>query len=68
MRGHIAALLVQHEKFKHKGNMLRMKRSIPRYYLNRVKDAFLKRRRAGFVFTEIRGCISGWKFYQANKK
>jgi GT2 family glycosyltransferase len=68
MRGHIAALMVQHEKFNHKGNILRMKRSIPRYYLNRVKDAFLQRRRDGFVFTEIRGCISGWKFYQANKK
>ncbi len=68
MRGHIAALLIQYEKFHHKGNLVRMYRTMPKWYLNRFKNAILGKDKDGFLFTEIRGCISGWKFYNSNKK
>lgn len=67
MRGYVAALLVQHEKFKHKGNLVRLYNTTPKWYLHRFKSA-LRGRKEGFLFSEIRGCLSGWKFYQANKK
>ncbi len=68
MRGHIAALLIQYEKFHHRGNLVRMYMTMPKWYLNRFKNAILGKDKDGFLFTEIRGCISGWKFYNSNKK
>jgi glycosyltransferase involved in cell wall biosynthesis len=67
MRGFVAALLVQHEKFGHKGNLLRLYNITPKWYINRLKSA-LRGRKEGFLFAEVKGYISGWKFYQANKK
>jgi glycosyltransferase involved in cell wall biosynthesis len=67
MRGFVAALLVQHEKFGHKGNLLRLYKITPKWYFSRLKGA-LKGRKEGFLLTEVKGYISGWRFYQSNKK
>jgi glycosyltransferase involved in cell wall biosynthesis len=67
MRGFVAALLVQHEKFHHKGNLVRLYRITPKWYFNRLKRA-IKGRKEGFIFSEIKGYISGWRFYLVNKK
>ncbi len=67
MRGYVAALLVQYEKFHHKGNLVRLYKTTPKWYLHRFKQA-LKGRKEGFLFYEIKGYLSGWRFYQSNKK
>ncbi|MEJ7827789.1 MAG: glycosyltransferase [Segetibacter sp.] len=67
MRGYVAALLVQYEKFHHKGNLIRLYKTTPKWYLHRFKRA-LRGRKEGFLFFEIKGYLSGWRFYQSNKK
>lgn len=69
MRGQVASLLIQNEKYRHKGNLKRIFRGLPEYYYHRIKDRLLKGFSDDFatIFTEIKGCISGWKFYQTVK-
>lgn len=67
MRGYVAALLVQYEKFHHRGNLVRLYKRTPRWYLHRIKNA-LRGRKEGLLFSEIKGFISGWYFYQSNRK
>lgn len=68
MRGHIAALLVQHEQYGHKGNLYRLYKLLPKYYLRSLPGWLRGHEHAGTLITEIRGCISGWRFYQSVKK
>lgn len=68
MRGHVAALLVQHENYGHEGNLYRLYDLLPRYYLQGLKNKLMGREQAATVLTEIRGCISGWLFYRRNRK
>ena len=70
MRGQVASLLIQYERYKHKGNLKRLYRELPTWYKNRLRNKLRGRSSPGFdtLFTEIRGCVSGWRFYQANKK
>ncbi len=70
MRGHVSALLVQYERYHHKGNLRRMRQGLPKYYLRRIRDAVLFRNRqarenSGRLLSEIRGCISGWRYYRS---
>lgn len=64
-RGHAAALLIQHERADHYGNLKRVFVSLPQYYLRRT----LKRLVAGtcdadrFLGREILGWASGIIFY-----
>lgn len=67
MRGFAAALLVQYEKFHHKGNLVRLYKTMPKWYINRFKRA-LKGKKEGFLFSEMKGYISGWRFYRSNRK
>jgi GT2 family glycosyltransferase len=70
MRGHVAALLVQHERYGHKGNLHRLYKKLPRWYKNRLRNKLRGRYSpdGGTLFTEIRGFISGWRFYQKHKR
>lgn len=69
MRGQVASLLIQNEKYQHKGNLKRLFRGLPEYYYHRIKNRLLKGNSEDFatIFTEIKGCISGWRFYQTVK-
>lgn len=65
MRGHVAALLIQFERYRHWGNLRRILVSLPWYYaglaVNGVLDGFSGRERT--LLDEIRGCLSGLRFY-----
>jgi glycosyltransferase involved in cell wall biosynthesis len=68
MRGHVSALLVQYERYGHEGNRWRIRWGLPKYFLKRIRDAALFRNRqarenSGRLLSEIRGCISGWRYY-----
>ncbi|MBF2064696.1 MAG: glycosyltransferase [Calothrix sp. C42_A2020_038] len=69
MRGHVAALLIQFEKYQHWGNIRRLLRILPKYYI----ELCLKGLLIGFeprhstLFAEIQGCFSGVSFYYKNK-
>ncbi|MBS1660663.1 MAG: glycosyltransferase [Bacteroidetes bacterium] len=60
MRGHVSALLVQYERYAYPGDKRRIYRGLPQYYFKRLTKKT--------VLTEIRGCISGWRYYHSVKK
>jgi GT2 family glycosyltransferase len=65
MRGHSAALLVQYERGGGRGNLLRALVLLPGYYAKRAVRGLWKGRRESDLFLgqEIRGYISGLRFY-----
>lgn len=65
MRGHTAALLIQHEKYGHRGNMWHLLLSLPRYYARMLWGGLRTgfQGRHGTLGAEIRGCLSGLAFY-----
>ncbi|MEG5067311.1 glycosyltransferase [Microcoleus sp. B3-A4] len=69
MRGHIVALFVQFEKYKHWGNLRRVFIALPRYYVKRFIMGVL----TGFrgvnktLFSEVLGCLAGVQFYIQNQ-
>lgn len=69
MKGHVCALLVQHEKYGHQGNLKRVKKTLPAYYFNRIKQDITRslQRQFSSLFTEIKGSIAGWKYYNKHK-
>jgi len=68
MKGHVAALLVQHEKYGDEGNLKRVKKTLPLYFYRRFKyeTGKLIRGRSSAI-TEIKGCIAGRTFYNRHK-
>ena len=70
MRGHVSALLIQFEKYKHWGNLRRLLLSLPRYYMRLVRNGIIRRSgtRRSTVVLEIAGCLSGVKFYLLNMR
>jgi hypothetical protein len=69
MRGHVSALLVQHENYQHPGELKRLQEGLPQYYKQRLLS-WIKGNREEFIrhiITEIRGCKSGIRFYQAHQ-
>jgi GT2 family glycosyltransferase len=70
MRGQVASLLIQYERYGHKGNLKRLYRELPKWYKDRLRNKLRGRYSplAESLFTEIKGCVSGWRFYRANKK
>ncbi|PAC25040.1 hypothetical protein BWI92_26725 [Flectobacillus sp. BAB-3569] len=64
MRGNVSSVLVQYQKYHHQGELYRLRKSLPLYYLKRIKFAILhpKSRHNKFILEEIKGCFSGWKF------
>jgi glycosyltransferase involved in cell wall biosynthesis len=69
MKGHVCALLVQHEKYHHTGNLNRIKKDLPSYYFKRIKNHITKFLKGEFssLFTEIKGSIAGWKYYKKHE-
>jgi GT2 family glycosyltransferase len=69
MRGHVAALLIQFERYHHWGNLRRLTIALPRYYLRRTLSRILKRNQppAEILAAEIRGCFAGVRFYLQNR-
>ena len=70
MRGHVSALLIQFEKYKHWGNLRRLLLSLPRYYMRLICNGMIRRSgtRRRTVVHEIAGCLSGVKFYLLNMR
>ncbi len=69
MKGHVCALLVQHEKYGHKGNIKRIRKTLPAYYRSRFKQEFKNIITGNFssLLTEIKGCKAGKRFYYKHK-
>lgn len=67
MRGHVSALLVQFERYRHQGNRRRLFTGLPQYYWQRIKERFTSPRPTNTLFTEIKGCLSGYRFYHKVK-
>lgn len=69
MRGHIAALLIQFERYKHWGNLLRLFIILPIYYVKRFLIGLL----TGFkainrtLLAQVLGCFAGVSFYLNNR-
>ena len=73
MRGHVTALEVQYERYGHKGNKARMYKGLPQYYLRRWrgrsgKNGVQQDEPDGILWTEIKGCFSGWLYYRSVRK
>lgn len=69
MRGQTSSLLVQHENYRHKGNLFRAYKSLPRYYLKRIFSNIVHLKYADLLdnLNQIHGCISGWRYYNRHR-
>ena len=65
MRGHVAALLIQFERYRHWGNLRRLFLSLPKYYVKSYLRSCFRRdyTRYQTLSTEVRGCLSGLTYY-----
>jgi glycosyltransferase involved in cell wall biosynthesis len=70
MRGHVSALLVQHENYRQPGELRRLYKGIPHYYLKRFIQWMRRNREESIrhIMVEIRGCYSGLRFYKAHQQ
>jgi GT2 family glycosyltransferase len=66
MRGHVAALLVQFEKHKDKGNLRRLFKTMPKWYIKSIIKG--NKYKYNTLFVEIFGCFSGVFYYILNYK
>jgi len=69
MRGQVASVLVQYENYGHEGDRNRVAKLLPRYYSRRIWSLFRGLHhgisdRNKTLITEIKGCISGYRFYK----
>jgi glycosyltransferase involved in cell wall biosynthesis len=68
MRGFTAAVLIQHQRFGHKGNLRHLFYELPKYYVHLLIRGFpLYRNRYTTIFSEMRGMYSGLIFYIKNR-
>ncbi|HEY9045385.1 MAG TPA: glycosyltransferase [Ohtaekwangia sp.] len=64
MRGFTAAIMIQHQRFRHKGNLRHLYRTLPPYYSWLLLRGFpYNRGRYKTIFAEIHGIFSGLIFY-----
>ncbi len=69
MRGHSASVLIQHDQNKEIGYKKYLYYDIPRYYFFLIRAGFpYYKFRYQTIWSEIRGLISGIRFYNKNKK
>jgi glycosyltransferase involved in cell wall biosynthesis len=70
MRGHVVALLIQFERFRHWGNLRRLFFSLPKYYLKLFGRSLVgsPSHRLHSLTAEISGCLSGMLFYLRNRQ
>lgn len=66
MRGHVAALLVQHRKTGDGGNLRRIYRTLPKWYLKKLWRRLVHpiNCSTSLIDEEIRGCIEGINYYR----
>jgi GT2 family glycosyltransferase len=64
MRGHVAALVVQHDRYRHGGNIHRILVQLPRYFMRTALDIVRngKPHRGRVLLEEIRGWLGGVLF------
>jgi glycosyltransferase involved in cell wall biosynthesis len=68
MRGFTAAILIQHQRFRHRGNLQHLLVSLPKYYAWLLLRGFpLYRGRYTTIFRELSGIFSGLIFYLKNR-
>ncbi len=69
MRGHIAALLMQWQRYGHRGNLLRAYGVLPAWYGGQVLAWAARggRPRKSTLWTQIAGGIAGTKFFLQNR-
>lgn len=64
MRGFTVAILIQYDRFGHKGNLKHLFTAIPRYYLHLIRRGFpFYNFQYQTVFSEIRGIFAGMIYY-----
>jgi GT2 family glycosyltransferase len=69
MRGFTVAILIQHSRFGHKGNLRHLFFNTPKYYIYLLLRGFPRYRfRFRTLLSEIRGIISGLFFYWKYRK
>ncbi len=70
MSGHTAALLVQHERTGHRGNLHRLGIQLPRYYARRLARGLLRgfRGRERLLGVEIAGAVGGVRYYLRHRR
>lgn len=70
MRGHVAALLVQHSAHRNRGDLHRLIRTLPGHYAKNVigglRHGFTPKQRT--LRTEFAGCLSGIAFYLRERR
>ncbi len=68
MRGFTAAILIQHQRFRHRGNLLHLFTALPKYYSWLLLRGFpLYGGRYTTIFRELHGIFSGLIFYLKNR-
>ncbi|HRO42728.1 MAG TPA: glycosyltransferase [Flavipsychrobacter sp.] len=70
MRGQVASVLVQYENYGFAGEKRRVMQLLPKYYCSRIYSLFRGLHRGvndynKTLLTEIKGCVSGYKFYKS---
>jgi glycosyltransferase involved in cell wall biosynthesis len=69
MKGHVAALFIQNEKYPSTGNLQRVYRGLPLYYIPKLLTQLFKNKRnkEKFLTQQIKGCFAGWNFYKQHR-
>lgn len=64
MRGFTVAILIQYQRFGHRGNLQHLFTVLPPYYLSLLKKGFPRYHfQYKTVFAELRGIMSGLFYY-----
>lgn len=64
MRGFTVAILIQYQRFGHRGNLAHLFRVLPPYYLSLLKKGFPRYHfQYKTLFSELRGILSGFVYY-----
>lgn len=64
MRGFTVAILIQYQRYGHRGNLLHLMKVVPSYYLSLLKKGFPNYSfQYQTLFSEMRGIISGLFYY-----
>ena len=64
MRGFTVAILIQYQRFGHRGNLLRLLTVVPRYYLSLIRKGFpYYNFQYRTLLSEMRGIMSGLLYY-----
>jgi glycosyltransferase involved in cell wall biosynthesis len=68
MRGFTVAILIQYERFGHKGNLSHLFKALPKYYLGLIRRGFpFYNFQYQTVFAEIGGVFAGMVYYLRHK-